>query len=155
MKEKIEEMIKMQKALDSAIYKEHGAQFDEEKYCLAILDEVGEMVHELKGNWCWWKKTQKPVDRKRVLEELVDVWHFTLSYTYQKQYTISISYFEKLYEEIEAHTLFSVIRMFIACDYSIERLLLITYKLGFNIDDVYNEYIKKNQENYQRLERGY
>lgn len=155
MIEKIKEMIKMQKALDSAIYKEHGARFDVEKYCLAILDEVGEMVHELKGNWCWWKKTQKPVDRQRVLEELVDVWHFTLSYTYQKQYTISISYFEKLYEEIEAHTLFNIIRMFIASDYSIERLLLITYKLGFNIDDVYNEYIKKNQENYQRLERGY
>ena len=43
---------------------------------MAILDEIGELTHELKANWCWWKKTQAPVDNEKVLGELVDIWHF-------------------------------------------------------------------------------
>jgi dimeric dUTPase (all-alpha-NTP-PPase superfamily) len=49
-------------------------------YVWTILDEVGELTHELKANWCWWKKTQPPVDEKKVLGELVDIWHFVLSW---------------------------------------------------------------------------
>lgn len=40
---------------------------DEEKLNLAILDEIGELTHELKANWCWWKKSQAPVDNEKVL----------------------------------------------------------------------------------------
>lgn len=75
----IKEMLQMQTKLDEAIMKEYGlTEIDEEKLCFAILDEVGELTHELKGEWCWWKKTQPPVDEKKVLGELVDIWHFVL-----------------------------------------------------------------------------
>lgn len=62
----IKEMLQMQAKLDEAIMKEYGLTcIDEEKLRFAIIDEVGELTHELKGNWCWWKKTQAPVDRKK------------------------------------------------------------------------------------------
>lgn len=78
----IKEMLQMQAKLDKAIMEEYGLEeLDEENLRMAILDEVGELTHELKGNWCWWKKTQAPVDKEKVLGELVDVWHFVLSYT--------------------------------------------------------------------------
>ena len=79
--ELIKEMLKMQAKLDEAIMKEYGLkEIDEEKLSFAILDEIGELTHELKANWCWWKKTQAPVDKEKVLGELVDIWHFVLSW---------------------------------------------------------------------------
>ena len=68
--ELIKEMLHMQSKLDKAIMKEYGLEeLDEEKLSFAILDEVGELTHELKGNWCYWKKTQPPVDGEKVLGE--------------------------------------------------------------------------------------
>ena len=76
IKEQLTQMFLMQETLNQNILKEFGQDsMTKEKLQLAIIDELGELTHELKGNWCWWKKTQKPVDRKRVLEELVDVYH--------------------------------------------------------------------------------
>ena len=44
-------MLKMQSKLDKAIMDEYGLdKIDEDKLSLAILDEVGELTHELKGN---------------------------------------------------------------------------------------------------------
>ena len=39
MKSMIEKMLKMQRALDDAIYKEHQVEFDKEKCKLAMMDE--------------------------------------------------------------------------------------------------------------------
>ena len=63
----IKEMLQMQVKLDKAIMKEYGLdEIDKENLKMAILDEVGELTHELKGEWCWWKKTQAPVDEEKV-----------------------------------------------------------------------------------------
>lgn len=63
IKEQLKEMFTMQKALNEAILKEFGQDsISEGKLMLAIVDELGELTHELKGDWCWWKKTQPPVD---------------------------------------------------------------------------------------------
>ena len=79
--ELIKDMLKRQKKLDESIMSAYGlTEIDEENLRMAILDEVGELTHELKGNWCWWKKTQPKVDKGKVLGELVDIWHFVLSY---------------------------------------------------------------------------
>ena len=56
--ELIKEMLHKQAELDESIMSAYGlTEIDEEKLSFAILDEVGELTHELKGNWCWWKKT--------------------------------------------------------------------------------------------------
>ena len=165
--ELIRKMLKMQAKLDEAIMKEYGLdEIDEEKLNMAILDEVGELTHELKANWCWWKKSQAPVDNEKVLGELVDIWHFVLSYQ-----NCFGSGEEKLRTEEQtidyARTWFGEIKAFktgIIClladlpsikSEKLERLIAITEYLGFTIEDVYKAYCNKNKVNYQRLKEGY
>lgn len=165
--ELIKKMLQMQAKLDEAIMKEYGlAEIDKKNLGFAILDEVGELTHELKGNWCWWKKSQAPVDEEKVLGELVDIWHFVLSYQ---------NHFDSGEEELRAEeqmiynaiTYFCVIKVFktgiiyLLADLTsinsnkLERLIAITEYLGFTIEDVYKAYCDKNKVNYQRLKEGY
>lgn len=165
--ELIKEMLHMQAKLDEAIMKEYGlAEIDEEKLCFAILDEVGELTHELKANWCWWKKTQPPVDEENVLEELVDVWHFVLSY--QNHFINGEKGIENTYmvkrnsknilrrmrnDEFGLTVAFSDL---VSWKWNkLERLIAITEYLGFTIERVYEAYCGKNKINYQRLKEGY
>lgn len=158
MNEKIKEMLEMQKALDDYITKNNGiTEIEKSRLQMALIDEIGELTHELKGDWCWWKKTQKPVDRNKVLEELVDVWHFALSYHNHFGGVLSIwlekDYIEQSIYNMDVHDIIShlitenSIKLFICVE--------LTYKLGFEIDDVYKAYIEKNKENYERQKRGY
>ena len=165
--ELIKEMLKMQAKLDEAIMKEYGLYtIDKEKLSFAILDEAGELTHELKGNWCYWKKTQPPVDGEKVLGELVDIWHFVLceqnicnfgemtlgSYLQEKEIV------DTLLERLKSKRVF--LPLFLTelvrrdC-YSIETLIAITEYLGFTIEQVYSAYCNKNKINYQRLKEGY
>lgn len=165
--ELIKEMLHMQAKLDEAIMKEYGLkEIDEEKLRMAILDEVGELTHELKGDWCWWKKTQAPVDRKKVLGELVDIWHFVLSWQNHfkdgeegminaravvrnsKRILNLIKTKEyRLSEELSDLVAWELCKL--------ERLIAITEYLGFTIEQVYEAYCDKNKINYQRLKEGY
>ena len=164
--ELIEEMLQMQAKLDEAIMKEYGlTEIDQAKLNLAILDEVGELTHELKANWCWWKKTQAPVDNDKVLGELADIWHFALSYQnhfdYGMQGIINRCMFLRNIKkhldllkdkDYELSEIFSDLVVF---EYKLERLIAITEYLGFSIEDVYKAYCDKNKVNYQRLKEGY
>lgn len=163
----IKEMLQMQAKLDKSIMDEFGLdKIDEEKLCFAILDEVGELTHELKGNWCWWKKTQPQVDKEKVLEELVDIWHFVLSWQNHfmrgeeglrkenvmveniKQYVWGMKNIKKEFvyvlTDLPSYT-----------DSRVEALIAITEYLGFTIERVYKAYCDKNKVNYQRLKEGY
>lgn len=165
--ELIKEMLEMQDKLDEAIMKEYGlTEIDEEKLCFAILDEVGELTHELKGNWCWWKKTQAPVDDKKVLGELVDVWHFVLSY--QNHFingekgienTCMVKRNSKNILSLMRNNEFGLTVAFsdlVSWKFNkLERLIAISEYLGFTIEQVYECYCDKNKINYQRLESGY
>lgn len=165
--ELIKEMLQMQSKLDEAIMKEYGLIcIDEEKLCFAILDEVGELTHELKENWCWWKKTQAPVDDKKVLGELVDVWHFVLSYQNHFingekgiEYTCTFKRNSKNILSLMRNNEFGLTVAFsdlVSWKWNkLERLTAITEYLGFTIEDVYQAYCGKNKINYQRLKEGY
>ena len=165
--ELIKEMLHMQAKLDEAIMKEYGLYtIYEEKLSFAILDEVGELTHELKGNWCWWKKTQPIVDNAKVLEELVDVWHFVLSWQNnfnggEEGLLTDDEIMEKVDDDrwsIEEYGKGIVIKL-ADLSYSplwkVEPLIAITEYLGFTIEQVYECYCDKNKVNYQRLESGY
>lgn len=165
--ELIKEMLQMQSKLDEAIMKEYGLdEIDEEKLCFAILDEVGELTHELKGNWCWWKKTQAQVDKEKVLGELVDVWHFVLSYQNHFingekgiEYTCTFKRNSKNILSLMRNNKFGLTVAFsdlVSWKWDkLERLTAITEYLGFTIEDVYQAYCDKNKVNYQRLKEGY
>ena len=166
IKEQLKEMFQMQRTLNENILKEFGEEaMTEEKLELAIIDELGELTHELKGDWCWWKKTQKPVDRKRVLEELVDVYHFVMTNEMERRcsstdeaidsilnkYKFSISHFNELEKE-RLDCLISDISS--ACD-KLGYLLHLTECLKFSFDEIYQEYLNKSKINYERLKNGY
>lgn len=163
----IKEMLQMQDKLDEAIMKEYGLIcIDEEKLCFAILDEVGELTHELKGNWCWWKKTQAPVDKQKVLGELVDVWHFILSFQNhfmsgeeglrkEKVMIENVKQYVWGLKNLQKEFVYVLTDLPSFTDSKIEALIAITEYLGFSIEDVYKAYCEKNKVNYQRLKEGY
>ncbi len=163
----IKEMLQMQAKLDKAIMDEYGLdEIDEEKLNMAILDEVGELTHELKANWCWWKKSQAPVDNEKVLGELVDIWHFILSW--QNHFMRGEEGLRK--EKVMIETIkqyvwglknqkkeFGYVLTDLPCyaDSRVEILIAITEYLGFEVEQVYEAYCDKNKVNYQRLKEGY
>ncbi len=163
----IKEMLQMQKKLDEAIMEEYGlTEIDEENLRMAILDETGELTHELKGNWCWWKKTQAPVDMGKVLGELVDIWHFVLSYqnhfnfgeearlSYLNEEELSNGMLKRL--RTKKSNLSKVLTRLVIFESSIIPVLIaISEYLGFTIEQVYECYCYKNKINYQRLKEGY
>jgi dimeric dUTPase (all-alpha-NTP-PPase superfamily) len=163
----IKEMLQMQEKLDEAIMKEYGLdEIDEENLRMAILDEVGELTHELKANWCWWKKTQAPVDKEKVLGELVDIWHFVLSYqnhfnfgeearlSYLNEEELSNGMLKRL--RTKKSNLSKVLTRLVIFESSIIPVLIaISEYLGFTIEQVYECYCYKNKINYQRLKEGY
>ena len=165
--ELIKEMLKMQAKLDEAIMKEYGLFcIDEEKLSFAILDEVGELTHELKGNWCYWKKTQPPVDGEKVLGELVDIFHFLLSWQNNfndgEEGLGSVPDVKRrvkqqcnLMHSIDDALIYGFIRLVSHPLYRIESLIAITEYLGFDVEQVYQAYCEKNKVNYRRLESGY
>ena len=154
--EMLEEMAELQAKYDEAVYSTHNCKFDKDKCYCALVDEIGELNHELKANWCWWKKTQKPVDNDKVLEELVDVWHFALSlYNHDNRY-----------DYIKFNTAFDSVELDISYCYAlagplynreslIGDMINLTYCLDFKFKEVYEAYKAKNKINYERLENGY
>lgn len=165
--ELIRKMLKMQAKLDEAIMKEYGlTEIDEEKLSFAILDEVGELTHELKGNWCYWKKTQPPVDGEKVLGELVDILHFVLSWqnnfnNSEEGLLTDDEIMEKVDDNrwsIEEYGRGIVIKLAELSSFSlykVEPLIAITEHLGFTVEQIYEAYCDKNKVNYQRLKEGY
>lgn len=165
--ELIKEMLHKQAELDKSIMSSYGlTEIDEEKLRFATLDEVGELTHELKANWCWWKKTQEPVDRGKVLGELVDVYHFVLSYCNHFEWGIDglgsnrcmARDVAKCQESLKTGESKYVDYLCDLVDYpfnKIHKLIAITEYLGFTVEQVYEAYGDKNKINYQRLKEGY
>lgn len=164
----IKEMLQMQAKLDEAIMKEYGLTcIDEEKLRFAIIDEVGELTHELKGNWCWWKKSQEPVNRNKALEELVDVFHFVLIYElfYGKRtyllddlgYDLESprDYMPMVQMDIGLGIATALTHIIDLADSRLMYLLALSEHLGFCLETVYAAYMRKNAINMERLKNGY
>lgn len=167
----IETMLKKQDELNSAIMKEFGlTTISKEQIDLATLDEIGEFTHELKGDWCWWKKSQEPVNRNKALEELADVFHFVLIYELlygkRKYLTDPEQYRESPRDYLPmvkmnigfgigfglANALISILKL---VDCRLMYLLALSEHLGFCLEEVYAAYMRKNAINMERLKNGY
>lgn len=155
----IKNMLDMQRRLDDKVEKVHDCTIEQNNLEMALLDEIGELTHELKYTWCWWKKTQAPVNKESVLEELIDVLHFALSYENQYGYSTHATCKEQIQFEkrkISAYGLATVLADLIEQgDGTVERTIAIGESLGFTIEEMFEEYKKKNKVNYQRLKEGY
>lgn len=152
--DRLNDMLKAQHKLDIAIYSEHDCEYNLEKTRLALIDEFGEMNHENKASWCWWKYTQAPVDRKKLLEELVDAWHFAMSIeNHENKQTIWCQ--ADIQKYMSMHLSILICWAVLKVENIMPIMYCITKKLGFTFDDVYRVYFKKNEENFRRLESGY
>jgi dimeric dUTPase (all-alpha-NTP-PPase superfamily) len=79
--DRLEHMLEIQHILNNAIKEKRGlSEIDPmtwmQKYTLAMISELAEMLDEV--NFKWWKNP-KPVDDTALKEELVDILHFFLS----------------------------------------------------------------------------
>ncbi len=174
--EMIKEMMEMQATLDKAIYEAKGVEFDHTKCIIAIFDEIGELNHVLKPTWCWWKETVGEVNNQRVLEELVDIWHFVLStwnhFDFDEVSKSATKLLNDCYDGsrdiLEAKSMSdpmnNVHTKALTCyqwlistdiDIMLVGLLVLSGDLGFSVEAIYTEYKRKNKVNFERLKTGY
>ncbi|MEW6243995.1 MAG: dUTPase [Bacillota bacterium] len=106
--DKLERIFALQRQFDEDLARRRGLTYRPEvwvqKEVLAMLSELAELLDEV--NFRWWKDP-RPIDREKVLEELVDLLHFFIS----------------------------------TC-----------LKMGFEAEDLYEAYVRKNRENFKRQE---
>ena len=76
MKEEIKEMLKLQDELNSKINKSWRKDRSYTDFARATWLECAELVESLP--WKWWKK--QDVDMENVQIEVVDIWHFIMSF---------------------------------------------------------------------------
>ncbi|WP_304863202.1 dUTP diphosphatase [Faecalibaculum rodentium] len=169
-------MLQLQRKLDERIIQGNGLTYEDlynsDRYQHALLDELGELNHELKANWCWWKKTQAPEDRDEVLEELADVWHFALMIILlltDKRPDCREAFLEGAgYPSAgeSCTTPCDFLRGFIRSDLWLTEntqafvsagvlLTDLTRWCGFTIAEIHKAYKKKNAVNFQRIQEGY
>lgn len=158
MKEKIIEMLKIQEALDQSFMEYNNLEeLDIDKVQMALFDECGEVNHEMKAEWCYWKKSQKPVDREKLKEELADVWHFSL--TLHRLYNgithnyLTYGFERNRYKWVDWFHVLKILSE--GRQLCLDHAIILTEKLGFTFDEIYEAYIAKNKENYERMKRGY
>lgn len=172
--EMIKQMLQMQYDLNQDIMQKKGlTEINKPNLFFAIFDELGELSHELKHEWCWWKEHQAEVDHDKTLEEYVDVVHFALIYEidvleHSKKERGSFSLnITKAHQMVEfnanqdklkvVNDLYTII---IKDTYwhpasLLWNVLELGFTLGFSMEDIYNEYLKKNKVNFERLANGY
>ena len=124
--------------------------------------------------WKHWKNIDAKVDRENVKIELVDIWHFVMSEALRvakqegktleelansietKLTTIAPAAPKDYYEEIEAIEDFV---QELLCSFELEKFITsfleLSFKLGLNLDELYQLYLGKNILNKFRQEHGY
>lgn len=181
----LSELEDLQYDYDRQVFAVHGVESYKSlgaRQGLALLSEIGELNQELKGNWCYWKFTQNPVDREKALEELADVMHFLFSMVDRSGTHDAFNdgfaemYFNDWYRQNVIadynrdiwceQLLVSFIDLLVFARYlkhptrayarmagnNLARLILL---LGFDWEEARQAYLSKNQKNRERLKNGY
>lgn len=163
--EQINEMRKMQEELDSDIRGTHNIDIRDwnehmgNVHLIALQQEVREVTNECHDLWKYWKK--KPVNKDAIIEESIDVIHFSMliankyNITTDEIQSAMIRGCSQFLEEVGEQKLIidllytkSVIRV-------IEHLFTLLSYYGFTRDDIISEYENKNKVNYERIKTGY
>ncbi len=167
-KKQIEEMMKLQKALDIRVRENNEIELDKdltlEKF-LALKTELYEFINELES-FKYWKKNK---GKDHILEEACDTLHFILSLAIDKEVDMNIE--EKEIKElgevdkIETNELLAM-SDFLISDCMIDNdwialklvltiILIVLRRVGFDKEDLYNAYIEKNKVNHERQDNNY
>ena len=161
--ELIKDMLEKQKAYDAEVFKKHNVDYvSKAQLESALFDELGELMHAQKSDLCWWKFTQEPKDEAKVFEEYIDVVHFALMYEIKfgsgcYQYEDIKWNYNKLKTDLgfgQAYA-FSCVISLTRDDNVLAYVIALGLHLGYSFGEIYNEYIRKNEINKERLESGY
>lgn len=161
--EMIEDMLERQKAYDAEVFKKHNVDYvSKTQLESALFDELGELMHAQKSDWCWWKFTQEPKDEAKVFEEYIDVVHFALMYEIKfgsgcYQYEDIKWNYNKLKTDLgfgQAYA-FSCVISLTRDDNVLAYVIALGLHMGFSLEKIYKEYIRKNEINKERLAKGY
>ena len=178
IKQMLRHMLELQLYNDEQVHKKFGTSYskilDNNGFFWALTDEVGEWIHELKGNWCWWKESQAPVNKAKALEEFVDGVHFILSFCLavnNKDIDKCCVYDEGVVKghrieltELIISILQDVNTVYVFADpflnisdsqIVIEDLLLLIDHMGYTFEEVYEAYKEKNKVNLERVAGHY
>lgn len=154
-------MLATQKEYDHLVMGAHGIKgYDEIELANirnALLDEIGELNHETKAEWCWWKSTQEPEDSEKVLEEFADVVHFCLMMMLKMKqnepYALG-ALCELVYSEDTLMPIDMAQELY-KCSGPLKIILGGKNWLNLGWDELFAIYAKKNDINRQRVKEGY
>ena len=161
--EMIEDMLERQKKYDAEVFKKHNVtSVSRQQLERALFDELGELMHAQKADWCWWEFTQEPVDVAKVFEEYIDVVHFALMYEIKfgtgcYQYEDIKWNYNKLKTDLGFGQAYVYSRVLgsVEDDDVLAYVIALGLHMGFSLEKIYKEYIRKNEINKERLKEGY
>ena len=155
--------------LDSEIMKAKNINLQEwinsyqANHNIAMKLEIAEFVNECRDIWKYWK--QQAVDRKKLLNEAIDVIHFVFlklnkihssledKFKSIDDYTESANRY--IGDTLKVHHLEQLVSEDYNTYYILGFVLTILDRYGFTTKDIIDEYNEKNKENFERLESGY
>lgn len=154
----------MQKQLDQAILSAHNVKHEDvrEKRVVALLVEIGEFANEY-SPFKYWKK-QKNIDRAKLLEEFVDGIHFLSSLAIDLKADEETTIHSTIVSQDLTVQLLETFNAVAALKYKFDKEQLLkafsiymgnARLLGFSNDEIEQFYIDKNEENFNRIARGY
>ena len=155
--------------LDSEIMKAKNINLNEwinpyqANHNIAMKLEVAEFVNECRDIWKYWKS--EPVDRKKLLNEAIDVIHFVFLKLNKIHSSLEDKFKEIEYytesahryigDTVKVHHMEQLVSEDYNTYYVLGFVLVILDRYGFTTKDIIDEYNEKNKENFERLERGY
>jgi dimeric dUTPase (all-alpha-NTP-PPase superfamily) len=172
MKDKIQEMFKIQDGLNIAVCGEDYAEKHIPFYRAAIVESAELMEHR---GYKWWKKSDE-YDVQQAHLEIVDIWHFLMSHIistsdmenvqnnlivpiaacfeiYSKMLNKSIDEKESQLRSVD--NFMSSLQSPSAANIGIEDFVKMMAAFHLNFDELYRMYIGKNALNYLRINNGY
>lgn len=162
---KLKELLDMQEKLDNKVIEVHKLEDKpseelQEERLLALMVEIGELSNEIEC-FKYWKKNKRS-NKEKQLEELADCLHFTLSLMNMngaKYKDMELSEVRADFIQGESLTLkiLSINNALFEEDYGVVfcGLIQLGRDLGFTTEEIEQAYVKKNKENYNRLENNY
>lgn len=146
-------MLEMQNELDNYTLKRSNIiDYPLKQTKLALRVELGELAQEWK-EFKYWKKSKGDINRHKLLEEYIDVLHFSLSlFNKSERNVIDIIGLVELFKDnLDIYSLYSL--SFI--NLKLEYILALGLKLGFTENEIEQGYYNKNKINWDRMRGNY
>jgi dimeric dUTPase (all-alpha-NTP-PPase superfamily) len=157
----LQEMVSLQEQLAIII---NGKDWRDKghNYRLCIFMELAEIVDCFP--WKHWKDIQSEPNYEKAADEVVDVWHFVLTYLLQNPEFDSEEFYNRMKEaweafkegnSIEEYVIGIVIMIYAKGEFMLGNFIGLLRLANMTFEDLYVRYISKNVLNIFRQDFGY